>query len=327
MISNLNEMNSLSLANEIEEIAARLNVEEIGQALFFPKYFQIETVRLCNSRCPYCACDQWDKSVPFMPEGLFEKIVEELESYSKWIEWVCLSRAGEPLLDKRIAWRVRMLKSAGIKRVNITTNASLLDNDKTDELLRAGLDEIMLSIDSIEKDEYEQRKVGLEFETVLQNIRSFFQLRDKIRPDMIVRVRAVSFYDIENASDREKFSRWEGFWNELKKPQDRIYMKKPHNWGNQKSWEGHTPEYGMVYHPCILPWSTLHITSMGKVTICPMDYDADMDLGNINEQSIKDVWKGQKIGVIRSLHENGRRNELRFCQGCRLFDQESRLEQ
>ena len=126
MIYDKADINEESLNFEMQQIAERLDLNDYREALLFPKYFQIETVRVCNAACPFCGIDQWNKSVPTMRDDLFDKIVAELAQYREWINSVCVSRAGEPLLDRKIADRVFKLKQAGIKKVNLTTNASLL---------------------------------------------------------------------------------------------------------------------------------------------------------------------------------------------------------
>ena len=81
-----------------------------------------------------------------------------------------------------------------------------------------------------------------------------------------------------------------------------------------------------IYHPCILPWSTMHITSMGIVPLCPQDYDAKENISDINKDSIADVWKNENWSRIRMLHKTGQRNKISLCQGCKLFDLEHSLE-
>ena len=312
---------------ELKEIARRIYLTGIEEALYFPKYFQIETSRVCNAQCPFCASDQWDKSVPFMSDVLFDKIAEELEQYAHWIEFVAMQRAGEPLLDKKIVERIQRIKQAGIKFVSLSTNASLLSESKAGELLTAGLDEIMLSIDSVDRSEYAKMRVGLDYETVIRNIKNFFRIRDRIKPDVIVRVRGISFYDPNNEKHRKEYRGWEDFWNKFRKPHDRIYLKQAHNWGNQKQWDDKIPDYDWVFHPCILPWSTIHITTSGMVPLCPQDFDAKMRLGDINQHSIADTWRNDKWMNARRLHQSGQRNEISFCRGCRLFDKDFSLEQ
>ena len=326
MITSKDQIGETNLNNEMARIADRLKLNDYKEALYFPKYFQIETVRVCNARCPFCAIDEWDKSVPLMSDQLFDKIAEELGNYVDWIESVCLQRAGEPLLDKKIVPRVARIKDLGIKKISMSTNISMLTADKSRALLEAGLDDVMLSIDSIEKESYEQMRVGLKYETVMENIEAFFAVRDEIKPDMVVRVRGVSFHDFDNNEHKEEYAKWGEFWDRFKKPQDRIYMKRPHSWGNQKTWEEQIPEYDVIYHPCIIPWSTMHVTTDGIVALCGQDYDAKVNIGDVKEQTMAEVWHNEKWTEIRQLHQSGERNQIDFCQGCKLWDLDFSME-
>ena len=324
MITSIEQLNDISLSREINHICQRIKITKLEEAILFPKFFQIETTRICNAKCTFCPVDIWDKSIPFMSEKLFDKIVDEMSDYTDWIEFVAVQRAGEPLVDKNIASRIRKLKDIRIKHVSMSTNASLLNERRAREILDAGLDELMISIDSVDKETYEKTRVGLRYEKVMGNIRNFFKIREEICPEMLVRVRGVSLYNLSVEEDRKELNRWEDFWGEFKKDQDRIYMKRAHTWGNQIDIDGYEKE--SIYHPCILPWSTMHITSMGIVPLCPQDYDATLNIGDINEDSIADVWKNENWSRIRMLHQTGRRNEITLSQGCKLFDLEHSLE-
>jgi MoaA/NifB/PqqE/SkfB family radical SAM enzyme len=261
-----------------------------------------------------------------MSDELFTKVADEIIEHRDWVKFVDLQRAGEPLLDKKIYERVAYMKQGGVRFIAITTNASGLTETNARKLLAAGIDEVMLSIDSVEKEKYEKMRVGLKYEQVIGNIRGFFALRDELRPKCIIRVRGVSFHDPTDPADREEMSGWEHFWDDLRKPHDRIYMKRAHNWGNQRVIEGHSPEYDWVYHPCVIPFSTMHISAMGIVALCPQDYDAVVNFGDINVQTIGEVWRGEKMRDMRQLHLSGERNQVSFCKGCRLFDEEFSLE-
>lgn len=325
MILSRECLSDAALAGERAHIEDRVGASIEG-ALRFPRYFQIETTRLCNARCPFCAIEKWDKSTPFMSDDLFAKIVEEMAPHADWIRILNVQKAGEPLLDKKIYQRIRMLKEIGIRCVNMSTNASALTEENARKLLEAGLDELMMSIDSVERESYEKLRVGLDYDTVLANIRRFFSLRDELRPNLIIRVRAVSLGDIKDAETQARLQAWEEFWQPLRKPHDRIYMKRAHTWGNQVEWGDAIRNYSDVYHPCILPFSTMQICSSGKVALCPQDFDAVHDLGNIKDHSIEEIWRGEAMQNIRRLHLSGERNAIAMCRGCTLFDEELSLE-
>lgn len=326
MIVSEKDVTEANLAREMRVITDKLGLTDLSQAVF-PKYFQIETTRVCNSRCPYCPVDHWDKSHPFMTDWLFDKIAEELADYRDWVRLNAVQRAGEPLMDKKLVARVKKLKDNGMRGVTIATNAMLLDEKRARGLIEAGLDEIMFSIDSVEEEKYKKIKVGLDFKQVIANIERFFALREELRPELIVRVRGVSFHDFTREEDQDSYDGWEHFWGRFRKPHDRIYMKKAHNWGNQWDWDGNIRQNSQVYHPCIVPWSTMHITAMGIVGLCPTDYDGKMNLGDVNQSSIRDIWLGEAFARLREQHRSGRRNEVGFCNGCMIFDPEGTLEE
>ena len=325
MIYSQKDITQKNLSKELDLIAKRSDCSNVNDMLYFPKYFQIETVRKCNENCIFCPKDKWDNSVPYMSDKLFEKIAEELKAYSDWITVVDLQRNGEPLLDKNLPEKVLRLKKSGIKCVNFSTNASLLSEKLAKRLLDAGLDEIMLSIDTINKEKYETMRVGLNFDKVMNNILTFFDLREKMKPDMIIRIRGVSFFDLNTPEDRNALKEWENFWEPYRKPHDRIYMKRAHNWGNQKNIDGYQKNPD-VFHPCILPWSTMHIMSKGLVTICPHDYNGKMNIGDVNTNTMKEVWNDKKINNIRNLHKTGKRNDIPLCKQCVTFDLDYNME-
>lgn len=328
MIETPQDVTPENLSKELDYIAERLGLEKLEDFRRFPQFFQIETIRVCNSRCTFCAVDQWDKSETHMSDYLFDKIVEEMSDHSDWIRMVALQRAGEPLLDKKLFARVKAMKDIGLPFVTTSTNASLLDEEKGTKLLEAGIDEVMISIDSVVKEEYEKIRIGLDFDVVEANIKRFFRLRDSISPETVIRVRGVAAYDITAPERREEMQKWEEFWGALRQPQDRVYIKKLHTWGNELVQDEMKNNYvqDLTYHPCIIPWGTLHVTSMGLVPLCGQDVDAKANHGNIKEQSIAEVWNGEGVERVRELHATGRRNEIKNCVRCRLFDPEFSLE-
>ncbi|MBF0436078.1 MAG: radical SAM protein [Magnetococcales bacterium] len=316
------------MQDHLDSLAHRLAVNTLSE-MVFPQFFQIETIRNCNAHCRFCAVDRWDMSNPQLPQFLFDKIVEEMRDYRHWIRMVDVQRAGEPLLDKHLSQRISQLKNIGIRFVTVSTNASLLNEKTATRLLDSGLDEIMISIDSVDKEIYESLRVGLNYETVITNIKNFFALRDKQCPELVIRVRGVSCFRPDDPENQKQIQNWTRFWDEFRRPQDRIYMKKLHTWGNQHIWQEKISEYehNLDYKPCIAPWSTFHVTSMGRVPLCGQDMDATMTMGDIHNQTIAEIWQGEHFSRIRELHQIGQRNEISFCRGCKIFDPDASLEQ
>jgi radical SAM protein with 4Fe4S-binding SPASM domain len=293
-------------------ISQRLSLTSFDNYLFFPKYFEIETVRACNSKCIMCTISDWRDYGIAMSDVLYEKIVEEISRYADWIHTVCLSRDGEPLLDPGIVQKIRMLKMAGIKNVTLTSNAQLLTEQKAKEIIDSGLDDIMLSLDGITKYTYEKIRTGLNFETVVGNITNLIKLRDDCGSSMSIRIRFVHLAENELEIDS-----WLKFWKNKVSDIDRVYVMPMHTWGGQLNIAS-SEKVNPI--PCVFLFSSLAIHADGSVGQCNVDYNSTSYLGSIQHSSIKEVWNGNSINKLRELHLKGSRFTLPLCQNCSVWE-------
>ena len=302
------ENNSLS-------IAQRMNVSDINELEIFPKFFEIETIRACNARCSFCSIKDWrNMGRVVMSDELFDKFCGEISEFSGWINTVCLNRDGEPTLDKKIVERVRRVKEIGIKKVTLSTNAELLNEKLAGELIGAGLDDIMISLDGFTKEVYESIRTGLDFETVVNNTINLFKLRDAVKSPMSIRVRMVII-----DSNKHEVDDWMKFWTKYAGAADRVYAMPAHNWGNQVNIgaAGGSRPNGSA---CIFPFSSMAVHVNGEVGLCNADYNATVNMGDISRKSIRDVWNGDEYRKIRKIHLEGGKDGLKLCNGCAIWD-------
>ena len=80
-------------------------------------------------------------------------------------------------MDRKLPERVEYLKKLGIPNVSISTNVSLLTEKKAREILKAGMNMVTLSIDSLNKEVYESIRRGLVFEKCIENAINFIKIR------------------------------------------------------------------------------------------------------------------------------------------------------
>ena len=88
---------------EIDSICNKLSIDKIEDVEYFPRYIEIESYDGCNLNCTMCPLgkDIYDGG-GIIPMSLFDKIIDQLSDYTEWINLVCLSRNGEPLLNKNV---------------------------------------------------------------------------------------------------------------------------------------------------------------------------------------------------------------------------------
>lgn len=287
----------------------------LGKLCEFPRYFEIETINACNARCPMCTISDWQRQPQVMKDDLFEKIAAEIELHSAEVKRVHLYRDGEPLLDKKLGKRIKRMKDAGVKEVGISTNAQMLDKDRALEILEAGLDEIILSLDSCIRPIYEQIRVGLDYLTVEENSQRFFQLRDGLRSKCKIRVRMIR--QELNAQEWYK-GQFQRHWLDYIKPGDRIEARDIHNWGGQlEGFKAHQP--ADVSRPCIALWSLMCIFADGTVPMCNVDYNAKHPIGNVKDSSIAELWQSFEQNYRRMLHFAGERQGM--CKDCTVWSE------
>jgi radical SAM protein with 4Fe4S-binding SPASM domain len=283
----------------------------------FPKYFLIETVNTCNARCIMCGIDFDKKSKTIIDNVLFDGIVDELGRHREEVEKVMLYLDGEPLLDKKLPVKVAKMKGAGIKVVNIATNASILTEKTTRALIEAGLDEIYITIDSMKKDVYEAIRVRLNFDDVLNNTLRFIDLRNQLNPGLRIRVQMIM-----QELNHTEVPDFRAYWAERLKPTDQVVVQKVHNWASTTEVMKFDDEDQVNNIPCIALWGTCVIHVNGDVPLCCMDTETEHLVGNVGKLSIADIWAGQKMKMLRKKHLQGQRNEIRLCDGCTLWREE-----
>ena len=92
---------------------------------------------------------------------------------------------GEPLLHPKLPEFIKYAKMKGILETIINTNATHLNEKKSEELIEAGLDLIIYSFDGGSKKTYEKNRPGRfkknNFEDVYKNIKNFHKVKKIIK--------------------------------------------------------------------------------------------------------------------------------------------------
>ena len=286
------------------------------EMLAFPKHVDVDTINTCNARCTMCGIDFDRRPLHRMPDELFDKIVAELGEARDHLERVGLVVNSEPLMDRRLAEKVGKLKRAGIKRVSIITNASLLSRRRAEELLHAGLDTTYISIDSLDPATYERIRRGLSFDVVYRNTCEFIRLKREINPRGTVRITMVQL--AENGAEAEAFV---AHWAERLGPNDQVVVTRGYNWGIAQDVVARHggPDDAHNRVPCVGLWTSCVIDVDGQVRMCCADQEGTTLLGDVRLQSIAEIWRGPELARIRQVHLDGRRRQIAMCDGCPIW--------
>ena len=119
------------------------------------RYLRISVTDRCNLRCRYCMPAEGVEWVDHSAILTYEQITRLVGLFAAMgVEKVRLT-GGEPLVRKGLHSLVRSIKQVpGIRRVYLTTNGLLLA-DQLPGLLDAGLDGVNLSLDTLDRAQFE----------------------------------------------------------------------------------------------------------------------------------------------------------------------------
>jgi len=261
----------------------------------FPQTVALETTSFCNARCVMCAYPVMKRKKGFMPWELFVAAMDECAYHG--VEKVLLSGFGEPLMDKGLAEKVAYAHSKGVT-TSIVTNGSLLNERRAKDLVKAGLDEVNVSIDGFTPQVYNAIRLGLDFEVVAENIRRLVAAKHDDRP--AVNLEMVVIGNV----NRGEVARARKDWGSVV---DSIVVRQPQDWlgGVELDPDIYTPHRGQNQKqrpPCIYPFTQLNVYWDGTVPVCCLDYEAEGRVGRFGEQSLAEIWRHGAINIYRHRH-------------------------
>ena len=135
---------------------------------------RISVTDRCNFRCGYCMPKEiFNRDYEFLERDLllsFEEITRVASVLIEaGVEKIRLT-GGEPLLRAQLESLIAMLRPLGDVDLTLTTNGSLLGR-KAEELARAGLDRVTVSLDSLDDEVFRSMNdVGFPVQQVLDGI-------------------------------------------------------------------------------------------------------------------------------------------------------------
>jgi sulfatase maturation enzyme AslB (radical SAM superfamily) len=263
-----------------------------------PEIVQIESTNICNAKCVFCPRDEMQRRQGIMTVELFRKIVDECADLG--ITHIRMHNYGEAFMDRKLVEKVRYAKQKGIREVGMISNGSLITEPIARGMIEAGLDAINISVDASGKEVFEATRIGLKYDKVIANIERLLRLRTesgKRRPKLI-----LSFVRQNNSADEAAFIE---HWRSIA---DKIHVTDLHNWAGTLNTESD------VNYPCYRPWLTFTVLWDGRVSLCCADFDGKTILGNLNTQTIAEVWNAEPYRNVRREHlESGGPDVCRAC--------------
>ena len=243
----------------------------------------IEPTNTCNLRCTFCfVTDGMTRDGGFMDFDLFKKIIDDCID----LEHLCMHNWGEPLLHKDIFRMIEYAKNKGVNYVVMNTNGTLLTDKMINRIVNSKLDIIRFSIDG--SAETFKRVRGVELENIEKNIKKLKIIKEKKRPELKMGVVFTVEEDTEGDAE-EYINHWEKIVDHVRLQPKLITSPRT---------EVCPEPFGKDYGKLVVLWD-------GRVIPCCVDYNANLMIGNIQNDTIPNLWKSEKLNILREQHLKG----------------------
>ena len=253
------------------------------------------------------------RPVGFMPVKSFERALNQIPRSQRILR---LHHFGESPLNPDFPVFIKMTRSAGMIPV-VSLNPSSITEKLIDSIIDSGVGIVCFSLDSLNSHRLNLiRGITKSAEYCLEMIRSFI---DKSRGSSEPVLKIIQMVSLTiNIDERHSFLSLKE-----KYPEDDVYIYISNNYGfGNPDLIKETDEYAAVTAQpgscCTAPFDDIVILWNGDVVLCCYDYNGFNIIGNINQDSIENIWNSEKVMIIRNKFKNKETHDLPLCNKCYL---------
>jgi tungsten cofactor oxidoreducase radical SAM maturase len=131
----------------------------------------------CNLHCRTCIRNVWDVPEAQMSMNTFQRLVESLDKLPH-LTRVVFSGFGEPLTHPNILEMIGAVRKHNMA-VTLGSNGLLLDAEMARQLVRLGVDRLVVSIDGVKQETYAKIR-GAMLSQILNNIRALNEAKSQL---------------------------------------------------------------------------------------------------------------------------------------------------
>lgn len=288
----------------------------------WPAAVTVEPTTACNLRCPQCPSGlrSFTRPTGRISLDLYRSVIDQTFPHAAYLT---LYFQGEPMMHPYFVDLVDYARRKKLYTVT-STNGHFIDRPAADELVRSGLSRLIVSVDGVTQQAYEQYRVGGSLERVLQSIRYVSEAkRQQGRKYPIVvlqfligrhnehQVDAMRFWAKQLPANHAVFKTMQLYDDQAA---DRFLPQQSAFARYRRTGNVLQPKHRMLnrcwrlWHSCVVTWD-------GKVVPCCFDKDARYVMGDLRQESLQKIWRGERYRAFRR-RLFGQRDSIDICTNC-----------
>ncbi len=289
----------------------------------FPISMSIEPTTSCNLRCPECPSGlrQFTRPTGMLQPTFFKSTID---SVYKELMYLTFYFQGEPYLNPDFLEMVNYASQKGIY-TSTSTNAHYLTKEQAQKTVESKLDRLIISIDGTTQETYEQYRIGGTLKKVIDGTKNIVEAKKELKSNtphivfqfLVVKPNEHQLHDVEKLAvelgvDEVVFKTAQVYDFEHGNPLIPTIEKYSRY---KKGADGTYKIKNELLNQCWRMWSGCVVTWDGVVVPCCFDKDAKHKLGDLKNQSFKDLWYSQKYQSFRNSILRSR-EEIDICRNC-----------
>ena len=245
---------------------------------------RMESTNHCNFKCTFCPHPKMVRTKGFMDEQIFFDTIDQAAELG--FKKLDLRNFGEPILDKRLGALAKYAHDKGLDKIYIHTNGYGLSKKILDSWGEAGITDVNISLSP--KREFGLSRPGTNVEKMFSCIEKAMESDSKWKHILSVDYLRTGL----STDDEEKeFFDWLEKYSLVKRIDIDI-----HNWA-----EGAAKKHKQ----CHRLWTSVTVLWDGQVCLCCLDYEGEINLGNVKDTPLQEIINSELYREIRSKHING----------------------
>jgi sulfatase maturation enzyme AslB (radical SAM superfamily) len=250
------------------------------------RYISIELTNVCNLKCSVCWSQtpklNHSRAAGYMTETLFRKVLEELKPANEYI--VSLSYAGESTLHPQFQEFSKLASECCFAKLQLATNGTTLGTPEIYDTLLHCYSEVAVSI---HKTPYQPK--------IINNLIRLNQENNCVE--------GAQYIDLRANIVAPEFTSGELYLIETVLRRNRIKIKKVNAITEDLQCND---EKTILYPACPSLYCYLAVLWNGDtLPCCHILSSGDWSLGNVTEQSLKEVFYGADYQRLRDGDQNG----------------------
>ncbi len=276
----------------------------------------IQFCAVCNLNCRYCFLEKRDRPA-FLNLDIYKKLLFEICENRKYqikiMEWPIsgcffLHPAHQEVINMTREYKERYPHFT--PWIILNDNMMLFDKDKVDFILETDvIDQIICSIDGVDKETFERMRPNTDFNKVIENTLYLLDRKKKLQKKVVVQ--------INNGLNKECLSkRPEPRLREIFDKAGYVTRWEPVDWN--ESFHTDAPHYVSARHFCSFVFESVTLSTSGAILKCCMDLKELTKYGNFSKDSLESIWFSKKRESFLKMMYEGRRNSVPGCNNCSI---------